>query len=129
MRGQGVLPGARESLKLLEDRGVPFVFVTNGGGERNWLKLALDVVVVVVVGGGDLLWYCSVMYVIAAVVGFRHRCCPSVLWGLQELLVSVGLVFTHCRAVAVAAPSTTNHHPCYIFRPSMNCRADSVCLG
>ncbi|CAM9116595.1 unnamed protein product [Pylaiella littoralis] len=32
VRGQGVLPGARESLKLLEDRGVPFVFVTNGGG-------------------------------------------------------------------------------------------------
>ncbi|CAM9191195.1 unnamed protein product, partial [Hapterophycus canaliculatus] len=32
VRGPGVLPGARESLKALEDAGVPFVFVTNGGG-------------------------------------------------------------------------------------------------
>lgn len=34
VRGQEVLPGARESLKALEDARVPFVFVTNGGGER-----------------------------------------------------------------------------------------------
>ncbi|CAM9748934.1 unnamed protein product, partial [Ectocarpus sp. 8 AP-2014] len=32
VRGQGVLPGARESLKALEDARVPYVFVTNGGG-------------------------------------------------------------------------------------------------
>eukprot|EP00903_Cladosiphon_okamuranus_P011989 g11258.t1 len=32
VRGQEVLPGARESLKALEDARVPFVFVTNGGG-------------------------------------------------------------------------------------------------
>lgn len=33
MRGPEVLPGARESLRALEDARVPFVFVTNGGGE------------------------------------------------------------------------------------------------
>ncbi|CAB1105712.1 unnamed protein product [Ectocarpus sp. CCAP 1310/34] len=32
VRGQEVLPGARESLKALEDARVPYVFVTNGGG-------------------------------------------------------------------------------------------------
>ena len=35
VRGQEVLPGARESLKALEDARIPFVFVTNGGGERD----------------------------------------------------------------------------------------------
>lgn len=33
VRGEGVLPGARDSLRALEDACVPFVFVTNGGGE------------------------------------------------------------------------------------------------
>ena len=33
VRGRDVLPGARDSLRALEDAGVPFVFVTNGGGE------------------------------------------------------------------------------------------------
>ncbi|CAM9761986.1 unnamed protein product [Laminaria digitata] len=32
VRGPEVLPGARESLRALEDARVPFVFVTNGGG-------------------------------------------------------------------------------------------------
>eukprot|EP00904_Undaria_pinnatifida_P009049 jgi/Undpi1/5274/HiC_scaffold_2.g00555.m1 len=32
VRGRDVLPGARDSLRALEDAGVPFVFVTNGGG-------------------------------------------------------------------------------------------------
>ena len=33
VRGPEVLPGARESLRALEDARVPFVFVTNGGGK------------------------------------------------------------------------------------------------
>ena len=33
-----MLPNARESLIKLLDRGVPFVFLTNGGGEREWKK-------------------------------------------------------------------------------------------
>ncbi|CAM9513222.1 unnamed protein product, partial [Phaeothamnion confervicola] len=32
LRGKGVLPGARDALRRLRDRDVPFVFVTNGGG-------------------------------------------------------------------------------------------------
>jgi len=32
VRGKRVLPGAREAVKTLRDMGVPFVFLTNGGG-------------------------------------------------------------------------------------------------
>lgn len=35
-----MLPGAREGLQALMSAGVPFVFTTNGGGEREWKKCA-----------------------------------------------------------------------------------------
>jgi HAD superfamily hydrolase (TIGR01456 family) len=41
LRGKTPLPGARDSLLRLVAAGVPFVFLTNGGGEREWKKAAL----------------------------------------------------------------------------------------
>lgn len=38
LRGKAMLPQARESLVRLVNAGVPFVFLTNGGGEREWKK-------------------------------------------------------------------------------------------
>lgn len=59
VRGQGVLPGARESLKALEDARVPFVFVTNGGGERYLYVLSVAGIPRRVDAGGALVIHCK----------------------------------------------------------------------
>jgi HAD superfamily hydrolase (TIGR01456 family) len=40
LRGNRVLEGAREALLALIAQRVPFIFLTNGGGEREWRKAA-----------------------------------------------------------------------------------------
>ena len=40
VRGNEQLPGARDALLLLAHAGVPFIYLTNGGGEREWKKAA-----------------------------------------------------------------------------------------